>query len=236
VTFGYRPGDGLLHRTHPFTIASLAGAVSVLAFVLPGVLAPWGLVAGLCVLAAVSGLLPVLRTAAAFSAPFWGFLILIHGVFRDDLGTAVVLAGRISAMLTVFLLLLASVHPGRLVDAMLERGAPFGLAYLFGATLQAVPQLQRRAAAILDAQRCRGLRVRGSLVRRARAVIPLAVPLVLGALAEVDERALALEIRGAGSGARRTPLDPPRDGAVGWLVRWFLLAAVIGAVLWRLLS
>ena len=234
MTLGYRPGQGLLHRTHPLTTAALAGAISLLAFLLPGELAPWALVAGLCILALAAGLVPVLGTATAFSAPFWGFLVVIHGVIGHDLGTAVVLAGRITAILTVFLLLLASVHPGRLVDAMLARGVPFGLAYLLAATLQAVPQLQRRATLILDAQRCRGLRVRGSVLRRLRAVVPLTVPLVLGALAEVDERALVLEIRGAASGTRRTPLDPPVDGPRDRAVRWILLAAVVGAVIWRL--
>jgi len=234
VTLGYRVGQGLLHRTHPFTTAAIAGAVSLLAFLLPGELAPWGLVAGLCVLALASDLAPVLGTAAAFSAPFWVFLAVIHGVFGHDLGAAILLAGRITAILTGFLLMLASVHPGRLVDAMLARRVPFGIAYLLAATLQAVPQLQRRATGILDAQRCRGLKVRGSLLRRVRAVVPLTVPLVLGALAEVDERALALDIRGAAAGTPRTPLEPPLDGRWDRAVRWMLLAAVVGTAIGRL--
>jgi energy-coupling factor transport system permease protein len=227
VTLGYLPGSGLLHRSHPLTTATLAAVVSVLAFLLPGPAGPGMLVLALCVIAVAAGMRRVLLTAAAFSAPFWAFLILIHGVIGGDFATAAALAGRITAILTVFLLLLGSVHPGRLVDAMLQRGLPFGLAYLLAATLQAVPQLQQRAAAILAAQRCRGLRVGGSLWRRARAVV---------ALAEVDERALALETRGAGSETRRTALEPPLDRPGDRAARWLLLATVVGAAVWRLLT
>ena len=236
MTLGYRPGTGLLHRTHPFTTVTLAAAVSVLAFLLPGPAGPWMLVLALCAIAVAAQVTPALVTAAAFSAPFWVFLVVIHGVLGGDFAAALVLAGRITAILTVFLLLLASVHPGRLVDAMLQRGVPFGFAYLLAATLQAVPQLQQRAATILAEQRCRGLRVGGSIWRRARAVVPLAVPLVLGALAEVDERALALEVRGAASEARRTPLEPPLDPPADRAARWLLLASVVGTAAWRVLA
>ena len=236
MTLGYRPGSGLLHRSHPFTVVTLAAAVSALAFLLPGPAQPWALVLALCAIAVAAGVSRTLVTAAAFSAPLWAFLVVIHGVIGGDFAAAAALAGRITAILAVFLLVLASVHPARLVDAMLQRGVPFAFAYLLAATLQAVPQLQQRAAAILAAQRCRGLRVSGSVWRRARAVVPLAVPLVLAALAQVDERALALEVRGAASKARRTALEPPADLAADRAARWLLLASVVGAAAWRVLA
>ena len=236
MTLGYEPGSGLLHRSHPFTTGTLAAATSALAFLLPGAVGPWMLVLALCVVAVAARVGRVLVTAVAFCAPFWGFLLLIHGVIGGEAEKAATLAGRITAILTVFLLLLATVHPGRLVDAMLQRGLRFGVAYLLAATLQAVPQLQQRASAILAAQRCRGLRVRGSIWRRARAVVPLTVPLVLGALAEVDERAIALETRGAGAATRRTALDPPSDPPADRAARWLLFASVVGAAAWRVLA
>jgi energy-coupling factor transport system permease protein len=67
-------------------------------------------------------------------------------------------------------------------------------------------------------------------------VVPLSIPLVLGALAEVDERALALEARGAGSPARHTPLNPPPDSIVDRAVRWSLLFVVLLAVGVRIAS
>jgi energy-coupling factor transport system permease protein len=234
VIVGYTPGRGLLHRTHPFTPLALAGATVVLAVTLP---VPWGvglLTALLAVLAVAAGLGSVLRTAGALALPFWVFLLLIHVVVGDDPGKVLGVGLPITAMLVAFLAALASVHPARLADALLERRVPFAIAYLLAATLQTVPRLRERATQILDAQRCRGLRVRGSVWSRARAVGPLAMPLVLGALAEVDERAVALEVRGAAAGRRRTPLDPPRDSAAERVFRWALAATAGAATLVRL--
>jgi energy-coupling factor transport system permease protein len=126
------------------------------------------------------------------------------------------------------------VHPGRLVDGLSDAGVPFSLAFLLTATLQAVPRLRARAGQILAAQRCRGLRVRGSLWLRAKAVVPLVVPLVLSALAEVDERAIALEARGMGGATKRTPLNPPRNGAAERVMRWGLIAGVVAVVVRRI--
>ncbi len=236
MSLGYRPGSGVLHRAHPFTVLSLAGAVAVLAFTLPAPIGPLLLTGGLIVIAMAAGVPRTLLTALAFAAPFWVFLILIHIVFGDSPDTAITVGSQITAMLVVFLMALAAVHPGRLVDAWLERAVPFHLAYLLVATLQSVPELQRRAAAILDAQRCRGLRVRGTVWGRVRSVVPLAVPLVLGALNEVDERALALEARGTSSGQRRTPLDPPPDRLAERVTRWLMLVAVLGTITWRIVG
>ena len=67
-----------------------------------------------------------------------------------------------------------------------------------------------------------------------RALRALALPLLLSALHEVDERALALETRGLVSGARRTALAPPHDRAAERAVRWGLLLACLATLIWRL--
>jgi energy-coupling factor transport system permease protein len=214
----------------------MAAAAVVLAFALPAPGGAIGLTVALAAVALVARLAGVLRTAAAFGAPFWLFLFLIHAVFGDDPGRALTVGAQITAILLGFLLVLATVHPARLVDALLEARVPFAAAYLLAATLQSVPRLQARATAILDAQRCRGLAVRGSLWHRVRAVVPLSIPLVLGALAEVDQRAFALDSRGIGAAARRTPLEPPRDRVLDRAIRWSLLVLSLGVMVIRILA
>lgn len=236
MIIGYVPGEGWLHRAHPFTALTVAGAAAAMAFVLPAPFGSWLVVATLCAIAFGARLGGALTTTLVFSAPFWMFLALIYGVFGDDPRLGISLAGRITAILLGFLLALAAVHPGKLVEAMVERRVPFSIAYLFAATLQAVPRLQEQATAILEAQRCRGLRSTGSPWRRVRSVVPLALPLVQGALVEADERAVALEIRGAVAGRQRTPLDPPRDSALDRTARWGMALLLVGTIMWRLLS
>ena len=63
---------------------------------------------------------------------------------------------------------------------------------------------------------------RAGIWRRARGVVPLAAPLVFGALTEVEERTMALEARAFTAPGRQTLLRvPPRSGrrsgaALGW--------------------
>src|SRR5689334_23027341 len=220
MSVGYVPGNGLLHRAHPFTPVTLALVLAVLAFVLP---APFGPVT-LCIvaigLAVFEGIPGILKPAILTSLPFWLFAFLIHGLIRGLPLVALGLAARITTVVVAFLTLLAVVDPARLVDALVERGLPFSFAYMFAATLQAVPRLRNRAREILDAQRCRGLSLRGSVFRRARAIVPLAMPLILTALSEVDERAFALEARGAAHVTRRTALHPPADHPRERMARW----------------
>src|SRR5688572_33080862 len=122
---GYVPGTGPLHRAHPFTTLTLAAVVAVLAFVLP---APGGtaILCGLTLLLpVVEGVPGVLIPAAVTLLPFWLFLLVIHGVFRDSPLVAIGLGCRFTAIVVTFLTILAALQPGRLIDALVERGAPF---------------------------------------------------------------------------------------------------------------
>jgi len=162
------------------------------------------------------------------AAPFWLFLLLLH-----DVPTTIAIGLRITTMVASFVWLVATLEPARLVEAMVAAGWSASLAYLLAATLSAVPVLKARARRIVEAQRCRGLAPRGGIAARLRALRALALPLVLSALHEVDERALALETRGLVPGVRRTPLAPPPDPAVQQAARWALLLACLAALVQR---
>ena len=130
--------------------------------------------------------------------------------------------------------MLRGFRPGRFVDAALQSGWPWTAAYLTAATINAIPRFQARAARVQEAMRSRGLRVRGSLLTRVLAFIPLALPLMLGALHDVDERTFALATRQVrADGPRRTPLNPPRDTGIDRSVRWGVGLAVLAAAVWR---
>lgn len=219
-------------RRHPFTLLAVAGALPALAWILP---APAG-GAATAVLALALTLTPgarqglrVLRAALVTAAPFWLFLFLLH-----DVPTTIAIGLRITTMATSFVWVAAALEPARLVEAMVARGWSASLAYVFAATLSAVPLLKARARRIGDAQRCRGLSSKGGIPARLRALRALALPLILSALHEVDERSLALETRGLVPGAHRTGLAPPPDPAVERVARWVLVALCLAALAWRI--
>src|SRR2546426_97833 len=164
------------------------------------------------------------------AAPFWVFLLVLH-----DVATTVAIGLRITTMVASFVWLVAALEPARLVEAMVAAGWSASVAYVFGATLSAVPVLKARARRIVEAQRARGLSARGGIAARLRALRALALPLVLSALHEVDERALALETRGLVPGIRRTPLAPPPDTPAERAARWALLLVCLFALFRRVL-
>jgi energy-coupling factor transport system permease protein len=244
---GFRPGRSLLHRAHPYTPLTLAVGVFFLAFAVRSPGAVWLLVAVAALLAASGGVLgSVLRPAAALALPTWALLTVLHGLLggaphvaagpivlsAPGAVRALVFGGRLAAILLAFLTALCTVSPARLVEAMTARGVPFGRTYLLVSTLTVLPRLRERVARIVEAQQCRGLALGGSPLARVRALGPLVVPLVLSALAEVDEQALALDVRGGTAAGRRTAMEPPDDHVLDRLVRWTVVAAVLAAYAW----
>ena len=248
---GYLPGRSAVHRAHPYTPLALAVGIFLLAFAFRTPGAVWLVVVAALAFAAMGGVLgAVLRPAALLAIPTWVLLSVLHGLLGGPphvaLGPllfsvpggerALVFGGRVTAILLAFLTVLATVSPGRLVEAMTARGVPFGRVYLLVSTLTVVPRLRVRVRQIVDAQQCRGLRLGGSPLARLRALGPLVVPLVLSALAEVDEQALALDVRGGSMAGGRTALDPPEDRAPDRAVRWVMLLAVVAAYAARFLG
>ena len=126
---------------------------------------------------------------------------------------------------------------GDLLTALTQRGLPPALAYIISSTLYILPQMQQKATAILQAQQARGLETAGSLWRRARALLPLLAPLVLGALVDSEERAIALESRGFRvRGPKSSLVELPDSPGQRWLRAGLLLGILllIGWRVWRL--
>ncbi len=215
-------------RRHPFTLLTIAGALPALAWTLPAPVGGAVTAATALTLAASRGLHRGLWPAVLTAAPFWLFLFILH-----DVPTTVAIGLRITTMVASFVWVAAALEPARLVEAMVAAGWSASVAYVFAATLSAVPLLKARARRIVDAQRCRGLAASGGVTARLRALRALALPLILSALHEVDERSLALETRGLVPGVRRTPLAPPHDSAAERVLRWGLVALCVAALTWR---
>ena len=239
---------GLARRAHPLTGLSVAISVTLLAFLVP---APWGpvyLYLASIILVALSGVGRAIRQALVICLPLWLFLFVLHGLLgggpKIDLGpfalsadganAALAQAGRFGAIITVSLGFYGAFDPSRFLNAVAARGWSMHFSYLFVATLHALPAFVARASTSIEAQRTRGLRFSGGVLARTRAVVPLALPLILGALAEVDERAHALEMRAVAKGGKRTPIDPPEDSWPDRAVRWTLWVTVAAALVWRL--
>jgi energy-coupling factor transport system permease protein len=117
------------------------------------------------------------------------------------------------------------------VDALLSdlerRGVGRRPIFIIGAAIGMVPRMMDRAKEITDAQRARGLDTQGRIWRRVRGLVPLAGPLVLGALTEVEERTMALEARAFTAPGKRTVLRVLPDSAAQRGVRWLVAVGTV---------
>ena len=90
------------------------------------------------------------------------------------------------------------------------------LGFLLVLTLSFVPLFLREARTLSDAHRIKRGRARWTLFDRARALVPLAVPLFLAVFRRADELAVALDARCFVPGARRTAYVAGRLGWPEW--------------------
>lgn len=142
---------------------------------------------------------------------------------------------RVLAFATSVALFALTTRTDELVDDLERRGLGRRGAFVLRTAIGMVPRMAERAREIAEAQRARGLDTEGGLRARLRGLLPLAGPLVLGALTEVEHRTMALEARAFTAPGRRTMLRPYPDSDRQRALRWLLsvggLAAVVSAVL-----
>jgi energy-coupling factor transport system permease protein len=240
-----------LDRWNPLTPLAAALALVVAAFAGPQLWSPALVLALAIVVAIFSGIGGRVTALTLFVAlPTFLLLVLLDAAFpgagaahgrwiptaagaMDALGIALRLGAAIAALGVI----VVGVPPHRLTRALAARGLPAWAAYLVIASLEAVPDARRSADEVLDAQRCRGVRMgKGTGVRgRLRALPALAGPLIVSLVTESEERALALDARGFEPRARRTSLAPIADPTgEQWARRaiWLALAAVVAWRLW----
>jgi energy-coupling factor transport system permease protein len=227
------------------TKLTLAGVTVALAILLGGLLGP-ALVVMVAVLlpAAMAGILVrLVRTALLLSLPIAISVLVVNLFFfpagrdvlfqvgpiratAEGLGFALETLARIGAISGSITLFYLTTRVDALVADLERRGVSPRVAFVASASVQTVPALVERAGLITAAQRARGLDTEGSLWRRLRGVLPLAGPVLLGAVAEIEERTMALEARGFTRPGRRTLLWSPPDSTRQAVARWLLLACV----------
>ena len=237
----YVPSHSWLHQLHPVT--KLGGFLGLLVagFLVDDPLALLPLLCGVVGLLGVARATPVLRRFAGvlaigsvFTIVVWtlffaGFFVPTREGFRFGLATAV----RLTTFLTTGLLFLATTRVEEVAYALGRVGVPYKVGFTLTLAFRLVPLFFDAAGTIVQAQRCRGLRLdEGGIVRRLQRFVPVIVPVFVGALRRADRMAMALELRGFNSGRPRTTYLRARAGArdaVAWLATLLVVAGYVAA-------
>lgn len=141
---------------------------------------------------------------------------------------------RLLAISTAIGLFVLTTDPRALVLDLERRGVSPRFAFVAVATIEAVPTLVDRAATISESQRARGLDTEGSIRARLRGLIPIVGPVIITSLTDVEERSLALESRAFSRPGRRHLLWSMPDTTPERVLRWLLLAALVGLIALRI--
>jgi energy-coupling factor transport system permease protein len=244
----YAEGASPLHGAHPFTKGALTLGAIALGFIVPSlawVLGIGALLVLLVIWAGVLGRYAVL--ALAVLAPITLLLVIVQGivnpanhtvliplgplsVYSEGVLIAILAAARIFDLVTATFLFSFTTRPADLTEALMQRGLSPRIGYVIQSALQIIPQTLEQADRIREAQRARGLETEGRIWVRARAYLPLLLPLVLSSLVATQERAMALEVRGFGLPGRRLARYVVADSSVQRAFRWSILGIVLAAL------
>ena len=256
ITLGqYFPGNTPVHRLDPRTKLLLV-VVYIVALFLCEWFISYGLMALFLVTAIVlsrirskallRGLKPLLIIilfTALLNLFFTDGEVLVHWwifrITREGLTNAFFLVLRIMLLVMGTFLLTYTTSPIALTDGLESLLSPLKLlhfpvhelAMMMSIALRFIPTLIEETDKIISAQKARGADFEtGNIFRRAKALIPILVPLFVSAFRRADELATAMECRCYHGGKGRTKLKQLhfRTGdIVALLVGLLVLAGVI---------
>jgi len=233
ITLGqYFPGNSPIHRLDPraklvalilyivalflckwFISYALIFAVLILVTAISTV-KPKALLRGLkpiLILLIFTAVLNMLYTPGRELVSFWIFTITYEGILH-----AFFMVIRIMLLISCTFLLTYTTSPLALTDGLEGLLSPLKkikvpvheLAMMMSIALRFIPTLIEETDKIMSAQRARGADFdTGNLLQKAKALIPLLVPLFISAFRRADELATAMECRCYHGGTGRTRMN-----------------------------
>lgn len=234
VTIGqYFPGESFVHRLDPRTKLLATIALIAVVFVSNG-FAGFAVIAAFVLLTALStgvhlkflfkGLKPIFfiiiftfilnlffQNTGEVLVQFWVLKITTGG-----LRMASFMAVRLILLVISSQLLTLTTSPISLTDGLESLMRPMSkigfpaheIAMMMSIALRFIPTLMDEADKIMKAQKARGANFEtGNILQRAKAMIPLLVPLFVGAFRRAEELALAMDARCYRGGAGRTRMN-----------------------------
>ncbi len=259
ITLGqYYPGNSILHKTDPriklICLPVFFAVLFIVTDILP-LIATLALTAVLCIMSQVNGklllkslkpLIFILIFTAVINLFFVEtgeilfefYFIRIH---TDGIKNAITVFLRlISLVAGTSVLLSFTTSPFDLSDALerlLKPLAMLGLkvhdfSMMMTIALRFIPTLAEETDKIISAQKARGADFEsGSLIKRAKALVPIIVPLFVSAFRRADELAEAMECRCYNGGCGHTKLNTPHLKIGDFVFLLLFVCACVGIIL-----
>lgn len=256
VTLGqYFPGNTVLHRLDPraklvfvfIFIVALFTALNWYSFALVFVLTlSCILLSKIKIKTLLSGMKPILLIIILtaflnlFYTPgeplvdFW-----IFHISKQGLKTSILMSGRIILLISGTLLLTYTTSPIALTDGLEYLLNPLKklkvpiheMSMMMSMALRFIPTLIEEMDKIISAQKARGADFEtGGLIKKAKALLPILVPLFVSAFRRADELAIAMESRCYHGGEGRTRMKQLKMKTADYIALALAFAVLAGAV------
>lgn len=257
ITIGqYFPGKSPIHRMDSRMKIVLTLVFIVMLFVADSM---WGLLVGIgftaftyavskipakMILKSLKPIVPIIIFTAILNLFFirTGNVLLHAGFVKitdNGVNTAVFMIVRIICLIVGTSLLTYTTSPIDLTDAIERLLSPLKkikvpvheLAMMMTIALRFIPTLIEETDKIMSAQKARGADMEtGSLVQRAKALIPVLIPLFVSSFRRAEELALAMECRCYHGGDGRTRMKQLKTSAVDYLALAVTTAFFAGVI------
>ena len=166
----------------------------------------------------------------------WRFIVIT----QEGLENAAFMAARFMMLIVSTFLLTYTTSPITLTDGLERMLSPLKkirlpvheFAMMMSIALRMIPTLIEETDKIMSAQKSRGADFEtGGLIKRAKAILPLIIPLFISAFRRADELATAMESRCYHGGEGRTKMNVLHFASRDFVALLFGAAVVAGSVL-----
>ena len=255
ITIGqYHPSNSVVHRLDPRTKLVLIIMYIVMLFsaseivgLIPGIL--FFFLAYICssvplgkIFRSLKAIIPIILFTAVINLFFVGENVLVQWwifkITQEGIEFSIFMVVRIITLIAGTSLLTYTTTPIALTDGLESLLSPLkklrfpahDLAMMMTIALRFIPTLIEETDKIISAQKARGADLEsGGLLKRAKALIPILIPLFISAFRRAEELALAMESRCYNGGEGRTRLKELRFGLrdlLAFLIVGLFLASV----------
>ena len=244
-------------KLYPLTKLYLALALIISAFIIPSHIYDYSMIIICGIIVSFENKLKI-YSKRIFLSLFWLFtaIFIIQSLFipagevwlkfgfisvyKEGVMKAIGLTSKLTAIVSTLTMLTLITPVKDFTLALEKKGLNPKAAFILMLTLQTIPEMKKQADVIMDSQKARGIETEGNVFVRAKALIPIFIPLVLSSIANTEERAITLEARGFSVGEKRTILydieETKNDKVMKIILAIFIVLNIVWRVLWTILN
>ena len=244
-------------KLYPLTKLYLALALIISAFIIPSHIYDYSMIIICGIIVSFENKLKI-YSKRIFLSLFWLFtaIFIIQSLFipagevwlkfgfisvyKEGVMKAIGLTSKLTAIVSALTMLTLITPVKDFTLALEKKGLNPKAAFILMLTLQTIPEMKKQADVIMDSQKARGIETEGNVFVRAKALIPIFIPLVLSSIANTEERAITLEARGFSVGEKRTILydikETKNDKIMKVILAIFIVLSIVWRILWTILN